>query len=264
MRRIRLTEVVADLLRMFADAYEQPDASGQKDTLMFSTSMGGEGTRVQHHALPEGSMRVSLGDLHELDDLGLIDIRYGRGDHDGSFRVTGDGYDAVEQIERRNTALAESSVVPPEGARMGLDWETEVFPVLQAAYQAYSRAPSSDGVSQAAINSELGRPQNDPHTSLALRKLQEADYVRATMSGLQQVDGPLFCEPGPKALELLAGWPTERGDTALARLIAALETRIEETTDPEEKGKLQRVLDGVQDVTQGVMVGVLTKVITGG
>lgn len=39
---------------------------------------------------------------------------------------------------------------------------------------------------------------------------------------------------------------------------------MEATDDPEEKGKLKRLLEGVQDVGQNVMVNVLTNVITAG
>jgi hypothetical protein len=53
-----------------------------------------------------------------------------------------------------------------------------------------------------------------------LRKLEEAGFVRRTMN-FEQIEGPGFCEPTTKTFELLAGWPTNRGDAALAQLVAA-------------------------------------------
>lgn len=226
---------------------------------MFYTSF--EGTGVQHFGLPDGAMKASLGDLEELSNYGLIDIRYGsRGDHSGSFRVTNEGYDAVKQIEQVHQALDNAPVTPEEGKHMGLDWPTDVLPVLNVVYELYTRTGNS--VRQPAINAALGRDSDDEHTDLVLAKLAEGDWI-TSLAGAQQVRGPLICEPTPKTLELLANWPTDRGDMALGRLINVLEERIEATDDPAEKKKLAGVLASVKDVGESVMAGVLTKMITG-
>jgi hypothetical protein len=258
---VRLSGDQVELLTRFAEAYEKKGGMhDQKEPIYFYTSQGG--TELQHFSWPD-EIRVALGDLQELDSYGLIYIRYGRSDMDGSFRVTGQGYDAVEQIKRQQQALAGATVVPEEGARMGLDWETEVFPVLRAVYDLYSPTTSSKGVMQMSINERLGREKDDPHTDIALKKLEEAHYV-GRVFGSSATGGPMSCEPAPKALELLAGWPTDRGDAALTRLVEALEAQIQQTSNEEEKGRLKAVLAAVQQVAQEVMVGVMTKVITGG
>lgn len=262
MIKVHLTKELADLLITFANAYEQTDEREQKEPIYFTTASV-VGTEVQHFAFEPEEFGVSLGDLHELNDLGLIDITFQDGTSAGRFRVTGEGYHAVNQIHEQNEAMASAGVVvPQEGPAMGMDWETQTFPVLKAVYDVWRQNPSTKGVSQAQINDELARSENDPMTSVVLRKLEEADFVTGKFKA-QQVEGPLFCEPTTKALEFLAGWPSERTDAALARLVATLEATIEATDDPEEKGKLKRLLSGVQDVGQGVMVKVLTNVITG-
>jgi hypothetical protein len=133
----------------------------------------------------------------------------------------------------------------------------------EAVHELFPTVPSHRGVSQQAINAKLGRDEDSPHTGLALRKLEEAGYVIKKF-GSAGVEGPLFCEPAPKALELLAGWPTERADALFARLIERLEARIEATPDEEEKGKLRQVLESVRAVGQGVMAAVIADTITAG
>lgn len=259
---VNLTDDQADLLKVFADAYEKPAANGQKEDLFFYTAAV-VGTEVQHPHLPDGEMGVAIGDLEELVTSGLIRIRYGKTTKQGSFNVTALGFQAVSQLEERELALAEASVVPPEGRRMGLDWQTEVFPVLKAVHDLYPTSPSHKGVSQSAINAALGREPTDEHTSLVLRKLEEAEYILGKVKAMQS-QGPIFCEPTSKALELLAGWPTERGDAALSQFMAALESKIEETDDEEEKGKLRTALKSLREVSQGVMVAVISDVLTKG
>jgi hypothetical protein len=258
---VHLSEDLVDLLVTFANAYEQKNDQGQKETIMFSSTMGG--TRVQHFGFePNASFRVNIGDLQELDQLGLIDMSYGGTAHAGNFRVTSAGYHAVEQIKEQNEAIASAAVVPTEGPGMGMDWETQTFPILKAVYDLWSKNPTGKGVSQQQINAELRRAGDDALTSVVLRKLEEADFVTGKIH-TDQIEGPLLCEPTTKAFEFLAGWPSARADAALARLVASLEAKIEATEDPEEKGKLKRLLAGVQEVGQSVMVNVFTNVITG-
>ena len=264
MVELSLSRGLADLLVQFADAYEQPVAfhseNPQKSSLHYYTAMG-TGCSVEHPRLPNGAVRVAVEDLWELDSHGLIDIRYGRSDRDGSFRVTSAGFEAVDQIKQLDSARDAAPVTPDEGKRMGLDWPSDVLPVLNAVYELSTRA--GNRVSQDAVNAELGRQQGDAHTARVLAKLEEGGWI-TSIGGKWQGEGPVLCEPSSKTLELLAGWPTERGDMALGRLIHLLEERIEATEDPIEKKKLSGLLTSVKDVGESVMAGVLTKMITGG
>jgi hypothetical protein len=260
---VSLSSELADLLTSFAKAYREPvqyqAGNPQKQSLHFYTAMG-TGTSVEHPNLPQGELPVAVEDLWELDSHGLIDIRYGRGDHDGSFRVTSGGFEAVDQITKVRAAMNAAPVTPEEGKRMGLDWPTDVLPVLVAAFDLYTR--TGNAVRRPAITHELGREPDDEHTGLVLEKLEEGGWI-SSIGGADQVRGPLICEPTTKTLELVANWPTDRGDMALGRLISVLEERIEATDDPAEKKKLSGLLDSVKDVSESVMAGVLTKMITG-
>jgi hypothetical protein len=233
---VRLSSELQALIKAFAAAYVQPlPSNGLKDSITFYTSS--DGTAAQHHGLPDGGLPVSMGDLEELAAFGLIDIRYGSSEMQGTFRVTSDGNYAVEQIEDHEHAIAVATVVPGDGEAIGLDWATEVLPVLQAVHASWSKSPSADGISQHAVNAELDRAPDNAATSVVLRKLEEAGYVRGTRS-----------------IE----------DTALARLIMVLQAQIDVEPDPIQKGKLRKVLEGIQDVGEGVMAGVLTNMIAGG
>jgi hypothetical protein len=259
---VRLSADQAELLNLSAAAYEQRVADGQKETIGFYSALGVP-TSAEHPGLPGGAIPIDLGDLEELFGYGLIDVSYSsHGDHSGTYRVTNDGYSAVEQIEEHERALASPTVVPEEGKGMGFDWVTDALPVLQAVDRLWRADPTVKGVNQAAIKQALGRDPEDMHTSVILRKLKEHGFIQGM--GAWQGEGPVLCEPTTKAFEYLAGWPSERGDMALARFVEALEARIEATEDPVEKGRLGKVLDSVNEVGQGVMAGVLTNLITGG
>ncbi len=264
MVTVSLSADQVEILKLSAAAYSQQHSSSrQKENLIFYTALG-VGTQVQHHGLSGGTLSVSMGDLEELDGYGLIDIRYGSSHYQGSYRVTGEGYSVIEQIHQQERALASSGTPPMDSVGMGFDWETQVWPVLQAVHAVCTRLPSPSGASQTAINLELGRSADDGTTGLVLRKLEQADYVAATIADVEEVVGPVLCEPTPKALERLAGWPTERAETAVAQLLAVLEARIEDTVDTEEASKLRKLRASLQDVGEGVMAGILTKVLTGG
>lgn len=251
-----LTKDQAQLLRAMADAYAQPDSStGEKEHIIWHESSGGTG--LIHDALSID--KVSKGDLEELDAQGLISLSYGSKGHSGPIRVTGEGYAAIAELDRQARAESGVAVVP---AGMPMDWKTEMWPVLEAVYRAYSNRPSDTGISQAAINQELGRGEKDEKTGLALHALERADYVRKTLD-YEQATGPAFCEPTEKALQLLAGWPATSGEAAFAQLLQALDAQIESTSG-EERTRLERLREGVTEVGQGVMTGLLTRIIAGG
>jgi len=136
------------------------------------------------------------------------------------------------------------------------------LPVLETVVALYDQADAGDDVSQMQVNQRLGREDGDSNTSRAFEVLERGGYVQGTAS-IDPLPGALTVVPTEKALKLLAGWPAD-GEVALERLIAALQTQIDSTTDEEEKGKLRRVLDAVQGVGENVAAEVLTKVMMGG
>jgi hypothetical protein len=60
----------------------------------------------------------------------------------------------------------------------------------------------------------LGREPNARTTSVVLRKLEEAEFVRGTMD-VEQLEGPAFWEPTTKALDPLPGQPAHETAQAL-------------------------------------------------
>src|SRR4051794_10926440 len=98
---------------------------------------------------------------------------------------------------------------------VGIGWEGEAWPVLQAVYVIYARSLGTR-VTQSAVNAELRREPEDPATDWAFYHLAEAGYVRS-IGKAWQAQGPISCEPTEKALQLLAGWPATSAELALAQ-----------------------------------------------
>lgn len=145
-----------------------------------------------------------------------------------------------------------------------MDWDSEVSEVLAAVHTAWSAAPSELGVTQAAINAELGRAADDPRTALILRKLEQgpSPYVATTLRGKEEQVGPLCCEPTNRALEIFAGWPATDGEAALGKLLAELDMQIEEAEGSERKA-LVKIREGFGEVGKGTAAGLLVKLLAG-
>jgi ParB-like chromosome segregation protein Spo0J len=245
------------LLRTLADAYQVPhDTLGKLEPIYSQSSAG---THVQHHAI-NGEIQVDMGDLHELNSLGLIEMRQ-TGDLVGDLRVTAAGYSHLAELGHRERAM---SAPPSGGATLAMDWDSEVSEVLAAVHTAWSAAPSELGVTQAAINAELGRAADDPRTALILRKLEQgpSPYVATTLPGKEEQVGPLCCEPTNRALEIFAGWPATDGEAALGKLLAELDMQIEEAEGSERKA-LVKIREGFGEVGKGTAAGLLVKLLAG-
>ena len=98
----------------------------------------------------------------------------------------------------------------------------------------------------------------DP-VQVALRRLYDAGYV----DGFDVTSmGPIgfeimnlkLLEP---ALRVVGIWPS----VAYDELLATLERRIEQEPDPDRRGKLERLRDGVLDVGKSVATSVITEVV---
>jgi len=242
----------AELLKAIANLYDG-------DELFYSQAMGA-GETIEHPE-KEGRIPVKLGALLELKDLGLIGFREIQ--HGGMIRLTGPGRAKVAELAEVEAARRGATFIPAEAKGMAFDWQGEVLPVLKAAVAANEHAQAHRGIMAAAINAQLGRDQNDPRTGRILEKLVEAKYLIPKLTADQAV-GPLSVDLAPKALELLAGWPTDRGDIALGRLLQLLEERIEATEDPLDKTRLRGVVESVKNVGESVMARLLTEAVLGG
>lgn len=250
----RITDDQYNLLCQIVDAYEE-----HKEEFHFSTGMG-IGTTMQQAGVA-GREKVDYGDIEELGDLGLIAITPGNSAMSGRFRPTADGIHHVGE-QRRIDAIARADEAISSGpGESSVTWEA-TLPVLEAVVDLYGQAPAGQDASQAQVNQRLQREDGSPETSRAFEVLERGGYLEGKIS-IDQTPGPLTAAPTEKALQLLAGWPAD-GAVALERLMMALQTRIDTTSDEEEEGKLRRVLDAVQGVGENVAAEVLTKVMMGG
>jgi DNA-binding PadR family transcriptional regulator len=253
---LRVTTVrpeLEELLLMLVDAWEEGDREGVKGEFMFTQTMGQHGARLVYPGLAKGGAhneRVAVPDLEELADLGWIVITP-TGPARGKFRITGEG---VQQAHR---ARLQDVAVPG-----GLDWKQDVYPVLVALYTAMAKGGSPKGADQGSINSELGRDPGDATTDRVLYELERAGYIEASVR-IQQSLGPSVARLTEKGLQHVAGWPgIERTDLA-DRLLWALEQRIEEADNDEERGKLRKLRDEAMGVGRDVLTDVLSKIATG-
>ena len=59
------------------------------------------------------------------------------------------------------------------------------------------------------------------------------------------------------ALRVVGVWPNDAYD----ELVATLERRIDDEPDPDRRGKLERLRDGVLDIGKSVATSVITEVV---
>lgn len=150
-----------------------------------------------------------------------------------------------------------------------LNWEQDVLPVLEAAYDAWcaeaqttaALGRSEPWVTTENVNAKLGRPADDAHTEMILKHLESAGYITAERDVRDVSLEITFTERG---LRFVAGWPGSPEEVTVSRLLAALEEQVEVAETPEEKTALQRALVSLRSVPSSVLVNVLTRVVTGG
>jgi hypothetical protein len=258
---MNITGEQLELLGVIVDAYwtRLSGSTGQKIDFTVFTQGGGRGTFIQHPGLAISPLSVDFGDLDELAHKGLVRLNGSR-PKSGAMLPTAEGKHLVKE-QRRIAGIIRADTAISPGGGSGIGWD-DTLPVLQAVVDLYPDAPPGLGVPQGRVNERLGRDENDLDTSRKFEMLEQAGYVKGFLE-TDQAPGPLMAAPTEKALKLLADWPAD-GAMALERLLTALQTRIDATTDEEEKGKLRSVLVAVQAVGQELAADVLAKVITGG
>ena len=250
-----------DLLPEQADLLVTLDSMYDGDELMHTRAMGPQGEKIQHTER-DGYEVVKLGQLLELQDSGMIQMRAGGSPTTHFVRLTAEGRTAAAAHRAAAATRSAPPVVPVEVRPLALDWADEVYPILDAVFRLYSASPSHKGVFQQAINAELGRAEDDERTDLVLMHLEQAGWVNKVI-GSAATSGPLSCTPAPRTLEYLGGWPTDRGDIALGRLIELLEERIDATDDAVDKSRLQGLLESVKSVGESVAARLITEAVLG-
>lgn len=254
----QMTKEQLELLETLVDAYWSQSEGQGKETFWFSGALGDAGVTMQHPALVEEERPLDVGDLGELEALGLVAVDW-RSEVEGHARPTADGKREVQEQRRMEGAIRTDASVTSNGGS-GIGWN-DTLPVLKAVVDLYPDAPPGFGVSQDQVNEHLGRPKNDRDTSRKFEMLQRAGYVDGLLE-TDQTPGPLMAVPTEKALSLLAGWPTS-GAAAVEKLLSILDERIEAAPSEQQKGKLRALRDSVIDIGEGVAAEVLVKLMMG-
>ncbi|HEY2717364.1 MAG TPA: hypothetical protein VGI73_14190 [Solirubrobacterales bacterium] len=259
---MEITDEQLELLEAIVDAYwtRVSTSTGQKIDFTVSTPGGGVGTFIEHPGLEPSRLSVDFGDLSELAHKGLIRLEGSR-PKSGAMLPTAEGKAVVGEQRRVAAVIRADAAISGGDGSSAIDWEA-VFPILKAVVDLYGEAEAGHDVSQMEVNQRLKRDDSDLSTSRAFEVLQRDNYLEGRMS-VDQVPGPLTVAPTGRALQLLAGWPAD-GAVAFERLVASLESRIAESSNDEEKGKLRAVLGALQEIGQDLAASVLAKVIMGG
>jgi len=133
-------------------------------------------------------------------------------------------------------------------------WATVELPVLEAIA---ARARSIGGPRWEDIVKDVDLPAEQ--VQLALRRLADDGYISGIDvtsmgdAGYELLDIKLLA-PGLRAAGV---WPRDPYE----ELVATVEDRIEDEKDPERRGKLERLRDGLLDVGKSVGTSVIAEVV---
>jgi len=192
--------------------------------------------------LPSGNQ------MDDMDHLGWIRITGYVGDFGRKFAVTTEGRDEwARQLERQ-------AHVP---GRVDLSWDS-AKPVLREIYERYQEAGAPEaGV---ALSFVLSDEDSTRQKSAIIRELfrdgqlEEAEFA---------TDQSITARPTPKAMQILAGWPSCAAEDALNELVRAVEGEIEATTDQAKRSKLIAVRDGIASAGRDVVLAYFEKKVMG-
>jgi hypothetical protein len=138
---------------------------------------------------------------------------------------------------------------------MDTSWE-RLRPVLGAVVQQWEQQGARDAVDVDTIVAALAEEMQAADVRRALELLERDGCLIAKFE--MGSDGPIAVTPDTKALQLLRGWPTEASDAAIVQgLLEALDAAIQNTSDPVEKTRLQRLRDAAGDVAKSVLAGAI-------
>lgn len=140
-------------------------------------------------------------------------------------------------------------------------WHTRDLPFLTAVCAQLEANPSTP-IDAASVGRDLSI--NPDEVLRIFKNLQRGGYIEPiagapTRGGDTEVDRPL--EVTEKALQAVGTWPTE--ETALNRIIAALEAIAENTDDDDTRTRARKILDGLAGTGRQLGIAVAGAAITG-
>lgn len=233
--------------------------------MSFTEVLGASGIKVTSPAMTRAWVATSpehrglaVADLEDFEGAGLLAVDWGRAENGrrGDFRFTQNGAAYVHRI----MAPAPPTLPPP----IGLDWDSDVLPVLRVIYSLEQVLPANArGVSRDDINHQLQRAEGNPSTDRVLNRLSSGGYLTDELT-VHQIEAPLYCRLSEKGLQQVANWPGAPQADLSARFFDLLNARIAdpETTD-EERGRLKRLRETASEVGQSVFTSLLTAFIKG-
>jgi len=135
-------------------------------------------------------------------------------------------------------------------------WDTREMPILEAVADA--EAAGADATNDTIAEATGLEDREIQRGLLALYEAQYLTGIEAAAEELCYLINIRLLERGRREVRQ---WPAEN---AVDRFVEALSERIEETTDPEERSRLEKLREGALSIGRDVLVAVLTKVATGG
>lgn len=247
-----------DRFLAIVDLFDASRAAGAGDLFEFTEVPGAAGlkllvSREVHDRLGARPPHVDLSDLEELADRGLLAVSAESGPNGqrGRVRLTDAGCAYAQRARAKPPAAA------PAGGGVGLDWNSDVRPVLEALYAVQSTLDATAyGVSQEQLNQHLGRSVDDSRTDRVLADLAQAGYLAEVLENDQRI-GPIFCRLSEKALQEVAGWPRPGGSPVEAFLAALDDKLADPELSEEQRGWLLKMRDAAGNMSQSVISNLL-------
>jgi hypothetical protein len=207
---------------------------------------------VQHPGLPEESGAHEQ-DIEDLADRGYL--RLTKRDKAWHFDITPEGFERARKLRLASESPRSG------GGEGGLQWSTDVLPVLLGVGQAYSASAQPDlGVTPDDVAEALGQARDDELDRI-LYELTRSAYLEETL-GADQSLVPIRMRPTEKGLQVTSGWPGGESQAAAA-LLAAIAARRDAAGSEEERSRLQRAYDALSGLGREVLSDVLANVLTG-
>lgn len=236
-----------------ADGKIRPD---RERFTLFRVMGSGPGLPVTHPGIEEDGLYAREQDINDLADGGYLRLTIG--EKAWHFNVTQKGFERARKIR----LAAETPPSSRTAGRGGLDWNTDVLPVLLAAGRAHSVSTRPElGVTPDEVADGLGRTR-DEELDRIIYELTRSAYLEQTI-GADQSLVPLYMRLTEKGLQATAGWPGGSGEVVLERLLTLIEQRIDESASPEERSRWERLREGLQGVGRETAAEILGRLIAG-
>lgn len=137
-------------------------------------------------------------------------------------------------------------------------WTSRDFPVLLEAARLIEAGASYVFEQPLAAATGLDRDQ----VIRAIVTLQRGGYVEARLNrGDDRVTSATIVDISPQGMREVGLWPSP--ETGAERLLAALDTLVEQAPNEAERSRWRKIRDGVAGAGRDVLISIAATVITG-